>query len=610
MNGRPGVWSRAWPTAVILLLSLPIAYAADSPEEEDEEEEQEIDFREIFQHVIRPVPMVSTPWKDLTDRATFPSWTFVLNVDDRGVVTAAKLKDGGRELLEEATRVARQIRFEPFIRDGKPAPVRLEYTVESRPKDYLGPADRAFPATPDPATIIIALRRTGCFGTCPSYRVELRGNGEVKYEGEGYVLVKGLHRWRVDPARIARLLELFRRANYFALDGYYMYPVTDLPTFITRLRVGKQDKIVLNYGGSIDHEDVIDEDDEEEAAGWKKLALPEMPRIVSEIEDAIDEISGAASYVGGDDSTLSKLRAERWNFRSQAAGDALRLLLSDCKTGLAREFIRAGAPVNVGGEGFDRRPPIDNAARCGDVDFARLLVQKGALDRPADAHSFLWATVRTGHPDMVALALTRDKNVNAKNESGDSLLGQAAGSSVLREDSPIATRFDSAKVIELLVRAGADVNARDRDGRTPLFEAQSAAAVDALLRNGADFNARNSEGQTALFTPYYENAQRALLAAGIDVNARDHSGRTALFFQQFEGPMKILLEAGADLEVTDSNGRTAIEQMNSRAVTSMLLEAGAKLPKDPARLKAMIDEATQGEWQEVLPRLDAAAANR
>lgn len=544
MSARPGMRSRACSLAALLLCSLPFAQATDPAEEEDEDEE-EVDNLEIFQHVIRPVPVVTTPWKDLTRNSGFPNWTFDLDVDDRGIVTAARLKYGGREWLEDATRVARQIRFEPFIRDGKPAPVRLEYTVESRPKDYLGPADRSFPVNPDPATTLIVLSRTGCYGSCPSYRVELRGNGDVRYEGEGYALVRGVHRWRVDPARIAPLLEQFRRANYFALDGYYIYPVSDMPTFVTRLRIGKQDKMVLNYGGFLKPEL-----DEEEAAGWNKLALREMPRIVSEIENAIDEVSGTASYVSGDDSTLTKLRAERWDFRSQDAGDAVRLLLSGCKTALAREFIRAGAPVTARGDGFDRAPPIEHAARCADVDLVRLLMQKGALDRRADAHSFLWAAVGSGDPEMVALALMRDKDVNAKDSDGKSMLAKAADSFDVRERDSTATRFDPAKVIELLVRAGADVNARDKEGRT------------------------------------------------------------ALFFQHNEDSAKVLIEAGADVNATDSSGQTVIEQMGSESVVVMLLAAGARLPTDQGRLKAMIEEATKEKWREVLPRLEAAAANR
>jgi hypothetical protein len=138
----------------------------------------------------------------------------------------------------------------------------------------------------------------------------------------------------IDPATIA-LLRL-PAANYaFTLDGYYEYPVSDLPTYITRLRIGERDKFVLNYGGGGFGGAV--------ASTSLPGDWPNMPPVVSEIERAIDKISGVATYVRGDDTTMQRLREARWDFRSRAAGDAVRICV-DCKTDW-RDFIRAGAPV-------------------------------------------------------------------------------------------------------------------------------------------------------------------------------------------------------------------------------------------------------------------------
>jgi cytohesin len=262
--------------------------------------------------------------------------------------------------------------------------------------------------------------------------------------------------------------------------------------------------------------------------------------------------------------------------------------------------------VNVAGKGFSAGPPVAFAAHCADVDLVRAMVAKGALKRSSDARFFLWSSVASGHPGMVALALTHYGNVNSKGEDGTPLLSQAAGSYV-DDDAPGVASFDSAKVVEILIDAGADPNARDEDGKTPIFEANDAAVTAALLRRGADPNARDNAGQTALFDRYFAEAKIVLVASGVDIDARDKLGRTALFYQDYPDSIKALLDAGANLDAVDLEGLSAIEQMNSESGTSALLTAGAKLPSNPARLNAMIATATEKKWTGLLPLLEAAA---
>lgn len=64
----------------------------------------------------------------------------------------------------------------------------------------------------------------------------------------------------------------------------------------------------------------------------------------------------------------------------------------------------------------------------------------------------------------------------------------------------MATLGDS-RGIELLIQAGAEVDAVDNNGTTPLHEAVAArqlAAVRALICAGATFDLRNGEGKTPL----------------------------------------------------------------------------------------------------------------
>jgi ankyrin repeat protein len=94
----------------------------------------------------------------------------------------------------------------------------------------------------------------------------------------------------------------------------------------------------------------------------------------------------------------------------------------------------------------------------------------------------------------------------------------------------------------LLLQHGADVNARDGDGATPLHNAavsgrRELAAL--LLDKGADREARDSESGA---TPLYQAAAwgrttlvELLLARGADVNARNKAGVTPLVAAEKNG---------------------------------------------------------------------------
>jgi len=117
---------------------------------------------------------------------------------------------------------------------------------------------------------------------------------------------------------------------------------------------------------------------------------------------------------------------------------------------------------------------------------------------------------------------------------------------------------DLAKV-DALIRAHADVNARNRFGSTPLYEAALAGNTEVirkLLKAKADPNVANEGGMTALMlvarTPNVEAAQ-ALIKAGARVNAQESSrGQTALILASAQNQpemVRLLLKAKADPEI-------------------------------------------------------------
>lgn len=75
--------------------------------------------------------------------------------------------------------------------------------------------------------------------------------------------------------------------------------------------------------------------------------------------------------------------------------------------------------------------------------------------------------------------------------------------------------------------------------------------VKILLANGADVNAKDDEGRTALMTVAGEGhtgVAKTLLDHGADINTKDKDGKTALFLAEKSGHsqvVRILKEAGA-----------------------------------------------------------------
>ena len=125
----------------------------------------------------------------------------------------------------------------------------------------------------------------------------------------------------------------------------------------------------------------------------------------------------------------------------------------------------------------------------------------------------------------------------------------------------IATLFGHNEIIVQLLNAGADVNARNRIGETPLgyIGNRNLEGLNILIKAGADVNAQEMDGTTALMMATYkgvgsEDLVISLLNAGADVDIKDQEGRTALDWALHSPQYSIsttnrLVEAGADVSI-------------------------------------------------------------
>ncbi|HJR69689.1 MAG TPA: ankyrin repeat domain-containing protein, partial [Gammaproteobacteria bacterium] len=167
-----------------------------------------------------------------------------------------------------------------------------------------------------------------------------------------------------------------------------------------------------------------------------------------------------------------------------------------------------------------------------------------ALCAPALAESPLADAIENGRREAALSLIAEGADVNAAQGDGTTPLHWAA------------YRLD-ADLVERLLERGANANTANRFGARPLSEAAKAAnaeIVGLLLEAGAEVDAVNADGQTALMLAARTGSTEvasALIAAGADVNAREAwREQTPLMWAAeaaFPELVSLFIEHGADV---------------------------------------------------------------
>jgi ankyrin repeat protein len=238
--------------------------------------------------------------------------------------------------------------------------------------------------------------------------------------------------------------------------------------------------------------------------------------------------------------------------------------------------------VDVDKEDLSGLTPLHFAARLVHKEIAELLIDKGANvnavwgGRVTPLHEAAW----WGRKEIAELLIAAGAEVNAKVNDGRTPLAMA-----FEQDNPetadiirkhggmtsaelvsgmtllhIATKEGKMETIELLIANGADVNAMDRDVKTPLDWAEGTnnkEIADLLRKHGG----KTGEELNVLIAAAKKGDIEAVkqhLAAGADVNGKTWDWTTPLHNAAVYGHKEVaelLIANGADVNAIIVSGR-------------------------------------------------------
>ena len=188
--------------------------------------------------------------------------------------------------------------------------------------------------------------------------------------------------------------------------------------------------------------------------------------------------------------------------------------------------------------------------------------------------------------DLVKAILAADADVSLANAQGNQALHAACGAPVFDYVGRQPRADSNAEIVDMLLKKGADPNAKNKAGQTPLAIAVAnnfSRGIDSLIKVTTEVDL--DLGQTSLLHWACENKMPNTVSILLErdaskVNASDLNGQTPLCLAAAAGDdevVKILLATNADPNLAGDDGQLPLNCALAHPgdATEMLLAAGA-----------------------------------
>jgi ankyrin repeat protein len=278
-------------------------------------------------------------------------------------------------------------------------------------------------------------------------------------------------------------------------------------------------------------------------------------------------------------------------------GSPLKVAVKKGHLGAVRLLLEKGADLEHLQASRADHTPLSTAAQLGNDEMVQLLLRNGA--KTETMNTLGWTALHCATSEAVVRTLIDGRAViEARNKKGLTplltatekgrheivrlLLSKGAKIEAIDDDGNTALHLTRSKDIAMaLIDCGADIEARNKNGCTPLLtERRPHEIVRLLLSKGAKTEAIDDDGNTSLHLTYSEDVAMALIDCGANIDARNKKGRTPLLTAVMGGPheiVRLLLSKGAKHDAMDNWGYTALHLTYSEDVAMALIDCGANI---------------------------------